>query len=166
MGKDKTECSYRPISVLNMNYRLYASILEDIIPDLIDQTGFFKNRNKQVYLCSWSCILYTWSYVPQVNTLLIWYIIIYVIMYVSLGHYVKITHLQYKAYWCFTKHPPSNLRVRQCSRLSPLIASQWLNRFLQSVSLCSFAIWTYQSYNFSLYQEHRTLGTYGWPRGG
>uniref|UniRef100_A0A3B1IMJ8 Reverse transcriptase domain-containing protein n=1 Tax=Astyanax mexicanus TaxID=7994 RepID=A0A3B1IMJ8_ASTMX len=53
-GKDITDCgSYRPISVLNIDYRLFASILairlEDIIPDLIDtdQTGFVKNRHTQ-----------------------------------------------------------------------------------------------------------------------
>lgn len=53
-GKDRTECgSYRPISVLNIDYRLFASImtkcLENIIPELIDldQTGFVKNRQTQ-----------------------------------------------------------------------------------------------------------------------
>ncbi len=53
-GKDKINCSsYRPISVLNTDYRLFASILakrfEDIIPDLIstDQTGFVKHRQTQ-----------------------------------------------------------------------------------------------------------------------
>lgn len=49
--KDKTKCS--PISVLNIDYRLYALILakrlEDIIPNLIDtdQTGFVKYRQTQ-----------------------------------------------------------------------------------------------------------------------
>ena len=53
-GKDKTTCSsYRPISVLNIDYRLFASImakrLEDILPDIIDtdQCGFLKNRQTQ-----------------------------------------------------------------------------------------------------------------------
>lgn len=50
-GKDKTECSsYRPISVLNIDYRIFGTILakqlEPILPELIDtdQTGFVKNR--------------------------------------------------------------------------------------------------------------------------
>lgn len=53
-GKDVTECgSYRPISVLNIDYRLFTSILakrlENILPDLIDtdQTGFVKNRESR-----------------------------------------------------------------------------------------------------------------------
>lgn len=53
-GNDKTECSsYRPISVLNFDYRLFASIMaktmKDIVPDLIDtdQTGFVKHRHNQ-----------------------------------------------------------------------------------------------------------------------
>lgn len=48
-GKDSKDYgSYRPISVLNIDYRLYASIMakrfEKNIPDLIDsdQTGFVK----------------------------------------------------------------------------------------------------------------------------
>lgn len=51
VGKDATECSsYRPISVLNIDYKIFATILakrlENIIPELIDtdQTGFVKNR--------------------------------------------------------------------------------------------------------------------------
>lgn len=54
MGKDKRECSsYRPISILNMDYRLFTSIiaerLKNIIPEIIDedQTGFLKNRQIQ-----------------------------------------------------------------------------------------------------------------------
>lgn len=46
-GKDKTECSpYRPLSKLNSDYRVFASIkakrLENIIPHITDddQTGF------------------------------------------------------------------------------------------------------------------------------
>ncbi len=53
-GKDKMECSnYRPISVLNQDYRLFTSILarrlEIILSDIIhqDQTGFIKQRQTQ-----------------------------------------------------------------------------------------------------------------------
>uniref|UniRef100_A0A3B4H6H7 Reverse transcriptase domain-containing protein n=1 Tax=Pundamilia nyererei TaxID=303518 RepID=A0A3B4H6H7_9CICH len=53
-GKDKMECgSYRPISVLNIDYRLFISIMakrmEEILPDLIsnDQTGFIRRRQTQ-----------------------------------------------------------------------------------------------------------------------
>lgn len=53
-GKDPKECgSYRPISVLNQDYKLYATILtkrmEEVIPFLFDedQTGFIKCRQTQ-----------------------------------------------------------------------------------------------------------------------
>ena len=53
-GKDPKECgSYRPISVLNQDYKLYAAILtkrmEEVMPFLIDedQTGFIKCRQTQ-----------------------------------------------------------------------------------------------------------------------
>lgn len=53
-GKDKKECSsYRPISVLNVDRKIFASILskrlEVIIPELVDldQTGFIQNRQTQ-----------------------------------------------------------------------------------------------------------------------
>ena len=51
-GKDKQKCdSYRPLSLLNADYKILSKLialrLEDIIPKIIhaDQTGFVKNRH-------------------------------------------------------------------------------------------------------------------------
>ncbi|KAF7654481.1 hypothetical protein LDENG_00069260 [Lucifuga dentata] len=53
-GKDKLDCgSYRPISVLNQDYKIFTHILtkrtEKILPQIIslDQTGFIKQRQTQ-----------------------------------------------------------------------------------------------------------------------
>lgn len=53
-GKDKLDCSsYRPVSVLNQDYRLFTAILarrlEKSLPEIInqDQTGFIKQRQTQ-----------------------------------------------------------------------------------------------------------------------
>ena len=53
-GKDKLECTnYRPISVLNLDYKLFTSILakrfDKILPQIIhlDQTGFIQSRQPQ-----------------------------------------------------------------------------------------------------------------------
>lgn len=53
-GKNNLECgSYRPISVLNTNYKIFAAIiariLETILPEIIhnDQTGFISKRQTQ-----------------------------------------------------------------------------------------------------------------------
>lgn len=54
-GKDKLECgSFRPISILNVDYKLFTSILarriDKILPKLshIDQTGFIKQRSLHI----------------------------------------------------------------------------------------------------------------------
>ena len=53
-GKNRQECDHlRPISVLNVDYRIFTSILskrlEKCLPDIIhlDQTGFIKQRQTQ-----------------------------------------------------------------------------------------------------------------------
>uniref|UniRef100_A0A8B9J657 Reverse transcriptase domain-containing protein n=1 Tax=Astyanax mexicanus TaxID=7994 RepID=A0A8B9J657_ASTMX len=65
---NKVECSsYRPIYVLNIDYKLYASILakrlENIIPQLVDLiTGFIRNRQTQDNIRP---TLNTISYIPK-----------------------------------------------------------------------------------------------------
>lgn len=56
-NKEKLECgSYRPISVLNIDYRLFTSImarrLEKFLPSLMhnDQTGFIREHQTQDYI--------------------------------------------------------------------------------------------------------------------
>ena len=49
-GKDPLLCgSYRPISLLNTSYnilvKLIALRLDKVLPDLVDQTGFVRNRS-------------------------------------------------------------------------------------------------------------------------
>ncbi len=53
-GKDKLDCgNYRPISVLNQDYKIFAHIMakriENILPQIIslDQTGFIRQRQTQ-----------------------------------------------------------------------------------------------------------------------
>lgn len=53
-GKDKLECGlYRPLSILNVDYRLFTSItarrMEEFLPNLInqDQSGFIRQHQTQ-----------------------------------------------------------------------------------------------------------------------
>lgn len=71
-GKDKLECgSYRPISILNVDYKLFTSILthriDKILPRLIhtDQTGFIKQRQTHDNLRR---TLHIVSHITQQNT--------------------------------------------------------------------------------------------------
>lgn len=63
-GKDNKDCgSYRPMSIVNVDYRLYynGKTFENIIPDLIvvKKTAFVKNRQTQdnvkwqLYITDW-----------------------------------------------------------------------------------------------------------------
>lgn len=63
-GKDSKDCgSYRPMSIVNVDYRLYyhGKTFENIIPDLIvvKKTAFVKNRQTQdnvkwqLYITDW-----------------------------------------------------------------------------------------------------------------
>lgn len=57
-GKDKMECgSYRPVSILNSDYKIFTHILakrlKKILPQIVSlvQTGFIQQRHTQDYIC-------------------------------------------------------------------------------------------------------------------
>lgn len=70
-GKDRQDCSnFRPISVLNQDYKLFTSILakrlETILPDVIslDQTGFIRQRQTRDSI---RCTLHVINHIQRSN---------------------------------------------------------------------------------------------------